>query len=337
MGRAIPASANGACLGLVQGACVSHGPGLGRQGEAQGSAGDGLVRRKPPLEISTVEPHPPVSSRGQGQETTTQRGDAANPGAALCIAKGAGGDSFPLHSQTYGNHGIAGDLLPRFVQPGHGTASMGSHDEAPRKLRFATYWSCLQESGAPTNGREDPGDHRAAMRRASTLFLGNVSNHCYMNSWVQVMLWTIELDAEARLPQMGRCAQFFRHLCGLTGRGQRFLTKDLMWQPLIRGWKDINRQHDVVEFAAHMFARHGVALVQGEWEARTGLPMVGQPGDAGQCSQPLLLHLPHLPPGLAALQVQSLVDQWHAQEAIHAFTVAPSILVMDVSAQRMVA
>ena len=143
------------------------------------------------------------------------------------------------------------------------------------------------------------------------------------------MLWAIELDAEARLPQMGRCAQFFRHLCGLTGCGQRSLAKDMMWRPLIRGWRDINRQHDVVEFAAYMFDRHGVTLVQGEWEARTGIPMVGQPGDVGQCTQPLLLHLPNLPPGLAALQVQSLVDQWHAQEAIHAFTAAPSVLIIQ--------
>eukprot|EP00439_Symbiodinium_sp_Y106_P052892 s6280_g7.t1 len=178
-------------------------------------------------------------------------------------------------------------------------------------------------------GREDPGTRGAAMRRATTLVLGNESNHCCMNSWVQAMLWAIELDAEARLPQMGRCAQFFRHLCGLTGCGQRSLAKDMMWRPLIRGWRDINRQHDVVEFAAYMFDRHGVTLVQGEWEARTGIPMVGQPGDVGQCTQPLLLHLPNLPPGLAALQVQSLVDQWHAQEAIHAFTAAPSVLIIQ--------
>ena len=150
-----------------------------------------------------------------------------------------------------------------------------------------------------------------------------------MNSWVQVMLWAIERDVEVRLPQMGRCAQFFRHLCGMRTCGQKFLTKDLMWQPLVRGWRDINRQHDVVEFASYMFTRHHVAAVQGEWEARTGIPTVGQPGDTGHSSQPLLLHLPHLPPGLVTLKVQSLVDQWHAQEAIHAFTVAPSILFIQ--------
>ena len=169
----------------------------------------------------------------------------------------------------------------------------------------------------------------AQMRRATTIVLGNVSNHCYMNSWLQLMLWTIEIDEEARLPQMGRCTQFLRHLCGHTGCGQRFLAKDLMWLPLVRGWRDINRQHDVVEFAAYMFTRHNVLLVQGEWEARTGLPSVGQPNDAGQSSQPLLLHLPHLPPGLASLRVQSLVDQWHAQDEIHAFTAGPLILVIQ--------
>ena len=61
----------------------------------------------------------------------------------------------------------------------------------------------------------------------------------------------------------------------------------------------------------------------GEWEARTNVHGVGQPGDAGLSAQPILLHLPTLPPGLApVLKVQSLVDQWYAQEAICLYSVA---------------
>ena len=67
-----------------------------------------------------------------------------------------------------------------------------------------------------------------------------------------------------------------------------------------------------------------------DWEARTNVHGVGQLGDAGLSAQPILLHLPTPPPGLASvLKVQSLVDQWYAQEAVHAFTALPSVLMLQ--------
>ena len=331
VGGAVSASQDGARLGPVQGTCFSDRPRVVGQGQAQGGAEHGLVGHKPSLEVPAVESDLEVLTGGQGTQAGAQRGNETTTGAALCSSEGAGGDAFSLHEETHGNHGVPSNLLLRPVHQGSGAASLGSHDEASRQLCSAVSGSGLQEGGASSraDGGEDSRDDRAAVRRATTTILGNASNHCYMNSWVQVMLWAIERDVEVRLPQMGRCAQFFRHLCGMRTCGQKCLTKDLMWQPLVRGWRDINRQHDVVEFASYMFTRHHVAAVQGEWEARTGIPTLGQPGDAGHSSQPLLLHLPHLPPGLVTLKVQSLVDQWHAQEAIHAFTVAPSILFIQ--------
>ena len=96
-------------------------------------------------EVSAVEPRPSVPSGRQGSEAATERGDAPNRGAALCVAQGASGDTIPLHSQTHGNHGISGYLLPRPIQSGLGATGMGSHDEASGQLRLAVDWGCVQE------------------------------------------------------------------------------------------------------------------------------------------------------------------------------------------------
>ena len=93
--------------------------------------------------------------------------------------------------------GVPSNLLLRPVHQGRGAASLGSHDEASRQLCPAVGWSGLhKECGASSraDGGEDSRDDRAAVRRATTTILGNASNHCYMNSWVQVMLWAIERE-----------------------------------------------------------------------------------------------------------------------------------------------
>ncbi|CAE7262478.1 PRP2 [Symbiodinium sp. CCMP2592] len=103
------------------------------------------------------------------------------------------------------------------------------------------------------------------------------------------------------------------------------------------GWQDWQQQHDVAEFASFFCGRHRVQAVTGEWEARTYVDGVGQPGDAGLSTQPILLVMPSTPPGLAPeLKVQSLVDSWYAQEATHAFTVAPSVLLLQLGRFKVV-
>ena len=146
VGRTVSTSAHGACIGLVQGARIPDGTGMGRQGEAQRGAIDGVVGCQPPLEIPAVEPNPSLPPGGQGTQTAAQRGDEAAPGAAVCLAEGAGGDTLPLHPQAHGNHGFSGDLLPRPVEQGLRAASMGSHDEVTGQLCFATDWSAYKKA-----------------------------------------------------------------------------------------------------------------------------------------------------------------------------------------------
>ena len=56
VGRTVSTSAHGACIGLVQGARIPDGTGMGRQGEAQRGAIDGVVGCQPPLEIPQWNP-----------------------------------------------------------------------------------------------------------------------------------------------------------------------------------------------------------------------------------------------------------------------------------------
>jgi len=172
------------------------------------------------------------------------------------------------------------------------------------------------------------------MRRALQLRLGNKANSCYMNSFVQAVLWTLVFDMASLLPQMGRSAQFFRNLLH-PKKSVKYLSQDMTWKMLTSGWKEPARQHDVVEFASFFSGRHDIQLVQGEWEARdtTALGVgVGRPCDEGSSTQPILLNMPNSPPGLAApVQVQSLVDDWHVQTFTHAFLRAPTLLQLQLA------
>ena len=55
----------------------------------------------------------------------------------------------------------------------------------------------------------------------------------------------------------------------------------------------------VCVFMAFLCQNNHITLVQSEWEATSDVHGVGQPGDAGSSAQPLLLHLPSIPPGLS--------------------------------------
>ena len=157
--------------------------------------------------------------------------------------------------------------------------------------------------------------------------LGKPTSECLLHEQLRagapLVLWSLDMTS-ASTASLGSSAHFFRQLHNQDFSIVKHLSKDFIWRAFIAGWANSQQQQDVVEFASFFCRRHSISLVAGEWEARTNVHGVGQPGDAGLSAQPLLLHLPNIPPGLAPqLQVQTLVDQWYAQEAIHAFTVHP--------------
>ncbi|CAE7239429.1 PRP2 [Symbiodinium sp. CCMP2456] len=151
-----------------------------------------------------------------------------------------------------------------------------------------------------------------------------------MNSYVQALAWAIDDGRALHFDLLGRGAHFFRTLLVQTRSEPVLLVQDLMWNTIITGWQDRHRQHDVVEFASFINDKHKLPLVEGTWEARTFLHGEGLIKDTGHSAQPLLLHMISAPPGLAPIcQVQSLVDSWHAQEDVHAFTVLPPVLMLQ--------
>ncbi|CAE7254236.1 unnamed protein product, partial [Symbiodinium sp. CCMP2592] len=123
----------------------------------------------------------------------------------------------------------------------------------------------------PSRG-EDQGD--AAW--PSRLRLQNPGNHCYFNSFVQVLCWLLHRDPD-RLASLGRCAQFINSLRHSSTEKSHNLMSNFLWRILLRGWTDVQRQHDVVEFAAHFVNKHELVLFQ--VNGKHGKAWMGYPGN----------------------------------------------------------
>ena len=100
------------------------------------------------------------------------------------------------------------------------------------------------------------------------------------------------------------------------------------------GWAECHRQQDAAEFLSYLACKHQFGLMQGTWQARRvvedGVVAIR---DQGSCTQPLVLRLPPVPPGLnpcIKIKVQSLIDDWSgAQESVHALHSPPTLLVLQ--------
>ena len=114
----------------------------------------------------------------------------------------------------------------------------------------------------------------------------------------------------------------------------KYLMRDLTWRMLMSGWAESHRQHDVVEFTAFFLQRHNITLAQGTWHARRLHDGHIQVRDMGQCTQPITLRIPTVPPGLhPTVQVQSLIDFWSGDptsECIQALVQQPQTLFLQV-------
>ncbi|CAE7728748.1 unnamed protein product [Symbiodinium sp. CCMP2592] len=134
-----------------------------------------------------------------------------------------------------------------------------------------------------------------------------------------------------RLASLGRCAQFLNGLKNGSFEKSHNLLNNFLWRLLLRGWTDVQRQHDVIEFAAHIKNKHELVLFQGQWETRKTFDGVPSAIEMGLTTQPLQLYMPELPPGLdAALSVQRLMDHWMHHDGVSALTVAPSVLLLQI-------
>ena len=136
----------------------------------------------------------------------------------------------------------------------------------------------------------------------------NSSNLCYINSVMQAANW---LGAITSAPALcfGRLQAGFR----IFGTRRRVRLIDVYaFRPLFLSWADIHRQHDAGEFLGALLTAAQSEAYACRWEARSD-------GDrpllySGTLEQPIVLPIAGTPP----LTLQSLLDHWHMQHAVHA-------------------
>ena len=186
-----------------------------------------------------------------------------------------------------------------------------------------------------------PADRQAAAlhlslapSQALQLTLSNTSMHCYANSSLLGLLWTV---AQCQQGVALASLAWRRLLSWLVRRPQRVnLWSISPWLNLMTRWPHPhNRQNDVGEFLQHISTTLLSALARGAWESRQLLApnSPAQVADQGNM-WPLIL-----PAGLAAVQssvshpisLQKLLIDWRCQAAVHAATSLPELAILQIS------
>ena len=163
------------------------------------------------------------------------------------------------------------------------------------------------------------------------LRLGNKGNHCYGNSALRGFF-------AAAVANRGLNTMFNVGMLGfmdglLRSKGIVYHWAQPFWAALTHDWMLPSRQHDGAEFILFLLnklpftADHTVAI----WQARKQDGETYRVTDWGK-SAPLLLH----PPDWAcandglSLSVQALLRFWKEQDALHAFSMPPGVLIVQV-------
>ena len=153
-----------------------------------------------------------------------------------------------------------------------------------------------------------PGSAPLPVQWLCRLILGNRHNHCYMNASVYAVLHTMQAAGVT-----SRALLSLRELCqGFVRRSEVLhLATQLIVRTILRRWTFDTRQHDAAEFTATLL--DGLALSHVHWEAR-------YPDEEGM----QILHTGGAPISLrlrpTSCTLQALVDDWHHQICVHAFT-----------------
>ena len=85
-------------------------------------------------------------------------------------------------------------------------------------------------------------------------------------------------------------------------------------------WPQMHQQHDAGECLHHFLAARQSAAYRGRWDARDGSDDCAV--DSGTLEHAIILPIA----GAPVLTLQSLLDNWHQQTALHALVVQPVII-----------
>ena len=146
--------------------------------------------------------------------------------------------------------------------------------------------------------------------------LKNPHNVCYLNSCAQAFQWIGALLG-ARELCYGAAEAAMRIV---TRAGSPYLPSCLPWIPLISGWRNLARQQDAAEFMHHLLLRSSAVAYHGTWQARLCNPT--QVVDTGELSSPL-------PMDLQGGDVQSIIDGWAHQHAVHALVAHGGVVIIQ--------
>ena len=103
------------------------------------------------------------------------------------------------------------------------------------------------------------------------------------------------------------------------------IARDPAWTFIWPGWQRPTRQHDAAEFLQHLCQKTECATLRGGWEERRHRGGAYEVmGEQFTCPH---VRLPMQRP----FQIQEAVQQWHNQDATHAFTHPPILLILQVS------
>ena len=160
--------------------------------------------------------------------------------------------------------------------------------------------------------------------RVLQLRLNNRTNICYINSFVKAWLWTVCSAGHSEAHSFGNAVQAWRDV--LFAKKPQFVPCLPSWRPILRHWQRVNSQHDVVEFAEHVFQYMQAPVMAGSWESRTLEGDAVRVWSSGSTNRALHIHLDDRP----GQTVQMLVQGWSEQAMVHALTHVPKVLVLQI-------
>ncbi|CAE7242286.1 unnamed protein product [Symbiodinium sp. CCMP2592] len=211
--------------------------------------------------------------------------------------RGSGGSDVRAFSKAGGQHGSKGrgrspsGRTPQAATPG--TSASGGHGAATGEFVTKT------------------------QRQVLGVRLQNNHNVCYINSLVLLWAWAssfsnnLEYFAGAATPALRAI---------LTSKGLLNLLELLPWQCFYRGWPNLRLQHDVQEWCAHLFTQVMPRFLSGSWHAKL---LSLELRDRAHTYSPVWMTLPS---HVQECTLQTVVDQWSAQDAIHALCEPPEVL-----------
>ena len=254
----------------------------------EGGRAEGDLPRPDGAARAQVSEHPAIDSTDRGQHVAV---------STFLIVPGTGGGSGPLDVQrSLREHGSPADRRQH---------AAGKSQEEPSGRR-------ARQGPGPVAG-----DATGLRQSVLAVRLQNKSNTCYINSSILLWLWAYALTTDLA-DTAGFAATALRAV--LSSKGMLDLLEFLPWRRFLQGWRNVRHQHDVQEWHVHLFSQAMPPSMWGSWQAKLlSLDL----RDSANTYTPILM----TPPAhLQECSLQTVVDQWSSQEAIHALAAPPRIL-----------